>query len=166
MLGLGTCERSREGVSNDWLTPPALIKALGPFDLDPCASVGQPWPTAETMWTVADDGLTCDWFGAVWMNPPYGPHIGKWLDKLARHGNGLALIFARTETAAFHAAVWDRATALYFFRGRVQFHRPITGERQGNAAAPSVLVAYGDSAVARLRREELAAVHPGRLVII
>ncbi|NCW30719.1 MAG: adenine methyltransferase, partial [Alphaproteobacteria bacterium] len=29
-----------------WLTPPAVIKALGEFDLDPCASLDRPWDTA------------------------------------------------------------------------------------------------------------------------
>ena len=41
--------------SDDWITPREIIAALGPFDLDPCASATQPWPTAEHMLTVKDN---------------------------------------------------------------------------------------------------------------
>jgi hypothetical protein len=37
------------GGTDDWITPPGIIEALGPFDLDPCASVGQPWPCATNL---------------------------------------------------------------------------------------------------------------------
>jgi hypothetical protein len=32
--------------SDEWLTPPGILKALGQFDLDPCAPVNRPWDTA------------------------------------------------------------------------------------------------------------------------
>jgi len=141
--GVGGHQRAYRGFTDDWLTPPEIIAALGPFDLDPCASEPMPWPTASTMWTKADDGLAREWFGRVWLNPPYGPETGRWLKRLADHGTGTALIFARTETAMFHDHVWQRATAVLFLRGRLHFHYP-SGERASfNAGAPSVLVAYG-----------------------
>ena len=156
---MGSHSRPNEGQSNDWLTPPEVIQALPVFDLDPCASEGQPWQTAKTMWTVKDDGLSRDWFGTVWLNPPYGPHVWKWLEKLADHGEGIALIFARTETREFHRQVWQRASGLFFFAGRLHFHRPRTGERtRFNAGAPSVLASYGKSAW--LRRLKL----PGKFI--
>jgi hypothetical protein len=70
-----------------------------------------------------------------------------WLERLADHGHGTALIFARTETAMFHRQVWERAKACLFLEGRLHFHWP-DGERACfNAGAPSVLVAYsGDDA--------------------
>lgn len=135
-----------EGKTNDWLTPPEILAALPAFDLDPCASERQPWRTAKTMWTVKDDGLSRDWsgFGSVWLNLPYGPHVWKWLERGADYGRGIALIFARTETEGFHRCVWNRATGLFFFAGRLHFHRPVSGERSAfNAGSPSVLVAYG-----------------------
>lgn len=159
---MGSHHRPSEGKSNDWLTPPEIIDALGPFDLDPCASVRQPWPTAKEMLTVADDGLAWDWHGCVWLNPPYGPHVWAWLDKLADHGNGIALIFARTETKEFFRTVWERASCLFFIKGRLHFHRPVTGKRAAfNAGAPSVLVGYGPEACRRLR--SLTKI-PGRFV--
>ena len=133
------------GGTDQWLTPPGLLAALGPFDLDPCsAPEPRPWPTAAAHYTPADDGLRQPWHGRCWVNPPYSA-IGPWLAKLADHGHGTALIFARTETAAFRAQVWERATALLFPYGRLTFHRADGRPGNGNSGAPSVLVAYGDA---------------------
>ena len=129
-------ERPNEGATNTWLTPPEIIRALGEFDLDPCAAENQPWPTAKAHYTEAEDGLIQPWFGRVWLNPPYGPHLVKWLSRMATHGHGTAFLFARTETAAFHDYVGPKATAFLFLRGRVFFHRP-DGTPAGSPGAPS-----------------------------
>jgi hypothetical protein len=110
-----------------WLTPPHVLDALGPFDLDPCAvSEPRPWPTAAHHYTVEDDGLSKPWFGRVFMNPPYGgPAIVRpWLRRMVDHGRGIALIFARTETEAFFDFVWRAGTAALFLEGRLTFHYP------------------------------------------
>jgi hypothetical protein len=65
--------------------------------------------------------------------------------RLADHGNGIALIFARTETEMFHRLVWRMATALLFLEGRLHFRRLDGTRAPFNAGAPSVLVAYGES---------------------
>ena len=142
-LGMGGHESAVMG-KDEWLTPPEIIRALGSFELDPCAPVARPWATAIRHFTVDDNGLMLDWCGRVWMNPPYGPHVGIWLAKLAAHGTGTALIFARTETDAWHRYVWPLATSIAFLRGRLCFHH-VNGERaQNSAGAPSALIAYGD----------------------
>ena len=89
-------DRIKEG-KDEWLTPPGIIKSLGEFDLDPCSpeEYKRPWSTAKNHMTLSDDGLSKEWFGRVWCNPPYGRETFKWLNKLYHHGNGLALIFAR-----------------------------------------------------------------------
>lgn len=138
-----THDRNHDIGKEEWLTPPDLVQLLGPFDLDPCAPVRRPWDTAAEHYTVLDDGLLQPWHGRVWLNPPYGAETGKWLAKLARHGNGVALIFARTETAMFHEHVWPRASALLFLRGRLSFFNVDGTPGKGSAGAPSVLVAYG-----------------------
>lgn len=130
-------------LTDDWLTPPALHARLGAFDLDPCASVGQPWPTAARHYTIRDNGLVQPWQGRVWMNPPYGRDAARWLARLADHGDGIALIFARTETAMFFEHVWYDADAILFLRGRLTFYRPDGTPGDFNGGAPSVLVAYG-----------------------
>ncbi|WP_240636508.1 phage N-6-adenine-methyltransferase [Paenibacillus silvae] len=149
--GMGGHQSARM-MKDEWLTPPNIIEALGEFELDPCSPINRPWSTAKKHYTVEDDGLTQDWRGRVWMNPPYGTEAAVWLDKLSKHGNGIALIFARTETKMFFDHVWNKADALLFFKGRLFFHH-VSGEKaKANAGAPSVLIAYGKGNAESLRK--------------
>jgi phage N-6-adenine-methyltransferase len=135
-----------------WLTPPHILKSLGGgagFDLDPCASIDRPWDTARHHYTIEDDGLAQEWFGRVWCNPPYGKAMNPFLKKMVEHGNGIVLIFARTETRAFFDYVWDHANAILFIKGRLKFHTP-DGKVAGTAGSPSVLIAYGEDNVKAL----------------
>lgn len=136
---------------DEWLTPPEILNALGEFDLDPCSPINRPWATAKNHFTVQDDGLTKDWFGRVWCNPPYGLEAATWLHKLSIHRNGIALIFARTETKMFFDHVWNDADALLFIEGRLYFHHVDGSRAKGNAGAPSVLIAYGSKNTELLR---------------
>lgn len=151
--------------NDEWLTPPSIVEALGPFDLDPCSPVNRPWDTAAKHYTKEQDGLAQPWEGRVWLNPPYGRETFKWLEKLADHGNGIALIFARTEMKGFHEQVWDRADAVFFFEGRLRFHRA-DGSQGGSANAPSCLVAYSMSNIRRIWDALQAGMIAGRLLAI
>lgn len=148
--------QSANSGTTTWLTPRPIIWALGgpdSFDLDPCAAPApRPWPTAQAMNAEADgDGLALEWWGRVWLNPPYSSaDIERWLTKLADHARGTALIFARTETAAFERQIWARASGLIFLYGRLHFHYPDGQRAKANAGAPSVLVAYGQDDAERL----------------
>lgn len=127
---------------DEWLTPPGIIKALGEFDLDPCAPINRPWDMAKEHYTREHNGLLKPWHGRVWCNPPYGKETFRWLDRLSEHhGGGVALIFARTETKGFHRTVWEKAQSLFFFEGRLRFHT-VDGKQGGTANAPSCLVSY------------------------
>jgi hypothetical protein len=44
------------------------------------------------------------------------------MSRLAYHGNGIALVFARTETQWFTQSVWKQASGIFFFEGRLTFH--------------------------------------------
>jgi hypothetical protein len=149
MPAIGGHQRT-QGRTDEWITPPSLLRALGAFDLDPCASADQPWPTAAEMWTAKDDGLGRDWFGRVFCNPPYGHVVGKWLARLAQHGDGIALVFARTDTRAFERWVWSKAAACFFITGRLYFYHPDGTRAKSSAGAPSVLIAYGNQNVRAL----------------
>lgn len=74
---------------------------------------------------------------------------------MAAHGNGIALIFARTETKAFQEHCWRSADAMLFMAGRIKFRLP-GGGVSGPAGAPSVLVAYGQPNAQALRRSGIA----------
>jgi hypothetical protein len=142
--GMGS-HQATSSITDEWITPREIIQALGPFDLDPCSPGDRrPWDTAARHLSIEDNGLAQQWDGRVWLNPPYSG-AAAWLERLAFHGVGTALIFARTETAAWHEHVWPHAAGLLFLRGRLTFHH-VDGRRSGfNAGAPSVLVAYGSA---------------------
>lgn len=156
MNGIGSHHRPGQGKSDSWITPKSIIDELGPFNLDPCQCTPQPWPCAEDTYTIAEDGLALPWHGRVWLNPPYGRQTGMWLDRLAEHGRGTALIFARTETEMFVRQAWSRATALLFIAGRLYFHHPSGQRAVSSSGAPSVLVAYGNDDADRLRGSRIA----------
>lgn len=137
--------QSARAVTVEWLTPPNILKALGSFDLDPCAPIVRPWPMAAHHFTKIDDGLSKEWFGRVWCNPPFGREAVRWLRRMVSHNNGVALIPARTETAMFYECVWGKASAICFVKGRPHFHFPNGDRAPFNSGAPICLVAYGSA---------------------
>lgn len=150
--------QSARARTQEWLTPPEILAALGPFDLDPCAPAVRPWSTADRHLTIADNGLLQSWEGRVWLNPPYGRATARWMGRMAEHGCGTALIFARTETDAWFRFVWPIADGVLFLRGRLNFYRPdgtLLLRPDGgpaNAGAPSALIGYGADDAAVLER--------------
>jgi len=146
-----------------WLTPPHILKALGPFDLDPCACPEpRPWPTANHHYALPQNGLSLPWEGRIFLNPPYDNDGWIWLKKLAIHNDGIALVFARTETTGFVNTVWKAASAIMFLHGRLTFHYKSGKLGRTNAGAPSCLVAYGDKNSECLRACGL----PGTFILI
>jgi hypothetical protein len=141
--------------TKEWYTPPEIFVGLGlTFDLDPCSPPGGPmhvpFRASRKYYTYEDNGLVQPWRGRVWMNPPYGPDLPAWMGRLAAHGDGIALVFARTDTEWFHEYVVD-AGAVAFIRGRVRFIKP-DGTPGGSPGAGSMLVAYGADCVAAVNR--------------
>ena len=143
--------------TDEWLTPPEILARLGVFDLDPCAPIleRRPWSTAAHHFTIEDDGLSLNWHGRVWMNPPFGREAIKWMRKLKQHGEGIALIPARTETAMFYETVWGHADAVLFIEGRPHFYRADGTRAPFNSGAPICLIAYGEANVNALFRSGL-----------
>jgi hypothetical protein len=138
---------TRGAGSSEWYTPPHVFDALGViFDLDVCAPTGGvSWIPARRFLTVADDGLTSRWDGFVWMNPPYGRDVRAWMARMAAHANGIALIFARVDTAWWHESAITAAT-ICFLNRRLTFIAE-TGERaSANSGAPSALLGWGAGA--------------------
>lgn len=135
----------RDRGQSEWLTPPDIIAALGPFDLDPCSPLNRPWDTATVHLTVRENGLFRPWAGRVWMNPPFGREIPDWMRRMSAHGNGIALILARTETAWFQDYVFNSPAmfSMLFLRGRLTFHHVDGSPARGNCGGAPVLVAYG-----------------------
>ena len=71
---------------------------------------------------------------------------------MIEHGNGIVLVFCLADAAWFHAA-FKAATAVFMFRGRLQFSRPDgTGSR---CPLGCVLFAFGESNADSIRRANL-----------
>lgn len=130
--------------TSEWYTPPHVFEALGlEFDLDPAAPPGGvPWIPARQNFSEADDGLGRPWRGRVWLNPPYGRQTPLWLRRLADHGDGVALVFARSDTTWFQELA-PVATALCFVAGRLRFVPGDGRADSSTAGAPSLLMAFG-----------------------
>ena len=143
--GFASCEpSSNQGRTNTWFTPPWILQRLGRFDLDPCTVSTRPFATAGSH--IEHDrgfnGLHEKWGGRVWLNPPYGRGIGVWLERLKDHGDGVALVFARTD-AAWAQAAMRKAYSVMLLRGRVQFLNEHGIQARSSAACGSMLLAYG-----------------------
>lgn len=119
-----TSHHARVAYRTEYLTPPGLLTPLGAFDLDPCAPEPQrrPWSTAARHYDITQDGLAQPWHGRVWLNPPFGDEAATWLARLVEHGNGIALVPARTETQMFAQHVWGAADVVCFLHKRPHFH--------------------------------------------
>lgn len=163
----GFTHESTYNESKEWYTPREIFQAMGiDFDLDPC-SPGQDivrWVPAQIHFTAKDNGLEQDWFGNVFMNPPYGSDTPIWLDKLSKYGNGIALVFARPDTKWFQRYV-PLADAICFIESRIHFIPQCQAlfyadgiwdpkkdtyidsesgeERKSRPGAASMLIAYG-----------------------
>lgn len=154
------------GQSDDWYTPPDMLDAIGmTFDLDPCSPGPDHWVPCLSYFTKEVDGLSQDWFGTVFMNPPFGGRNGHvpWLRKFLEHGDGIAVVRAYTSSGWFHD--WAvHAHAMLFPRGKTKFIKPdgSIGKAPGHGI---VLLAMGDKAVSALKACGLGLFVPLREIV-
>ena len=144
------------GATDEWYTPPYIFEALGcRFDLDVAAPARRTHVPCDR--ALCSDSLTSEWFGFIWMNPPFGGRnaLSPWLTKFFDHGNGIALTPDRTSAPWFREA-WARAD-LVMFLPKVRFLRPngTEGKQPGNgtalwASGPRAIGALGRAASANL----------------
>lgn len=146
--------------SDTYVSPKWIIDALGPFDLDPCTPENMPWQTAAHRFTKKEDGLMQAWFGRVWLNPPYAREAKKWMRKLCDHGNGIALLLARTETKDWFETVWPKADSILFLKGRFYFYDESGKRLPANCGAAPALIAYGENNTTSLFESKI----PGKLL--
>lgn len=118
----------------EWYTPVLYVESarevLGVIDTDPASNpVAQQVVKAAHWYGVDDDGLTKDWSGTVFLNPPYAfPAIARFIEKLCdavRSGAVTAAILLTnnsTDTGWWHQAA-STASAICFTRGRINFYK-------------------------------------------
>ena len=120
--------------NNEWWTPEKYVDAarrvMGDIDLDPASSdeaneiVG-----ASMFFTKDEDGLGRDWFGRVWLNPPYGGAQAEFTQKLIGCFEGgevseaILLVNANATDTKWFAGLWDYL--LCFTDHRINFHSPL-----------------------------------------
>jgi hypothetical protein len=116
--------------THEWYTPPHIIESvqavLGTIDLDPCSNAKGYAANvpASKHFTLEDDGLTQEWHGRVFVNPPFGKHLPDWVEKLEREilfgrcQESIILTPARTDTRWF-SSFWNRH--ICWISGRLKF---------------------------------------------
>ena len=140
-----------------WHTPPLVIEKArlalgGAIDLDPASNrEAQECVRAEKYFSKVDDGLTREWFGRVFLNPPYAqPDIELFIDKLIGELAASRVTAAILLTNSFTGTKWfsraaRAATAVCFTTGRIRFIAP-DGEKLASPALGQVLFFFGDDA--------------------
>ena len=133
-----------QSITDDWATPRALfdeLNAVHKFELDAAASsdnhLCQMWFGLDHPDTDRRDGLTGNWIGRTWVNPPYGRGIYDWVKKAASHDDLVVMLLpSRTDTKWFHEFVYHYAD-IKFIKGRLKF-----GAGINPAPFPSILVTF------------------------
>jgi len=155
MSATGPVRRSKTS-RDDWITPRELVAGLaaelnlGRFDLDAAADPGN---AQAALWLSGPHygpgfggrcGLCASWQGRVWLNPPYGGGLDRWVDKihqeLSRDAPPQAIVVLlsnATETLYFERLA-SLATGLVFITGRIGFIDPSTGKPATNNPSGSV----------------------------
>jgi hypothetical protein len=132
--------------SPEWYTPHDLTADiatfLGEIDLDPCAEPERSVPAKRHIVGLeGQDGLAEPWAGRVFVNPPYGRGIKRWVEKALGDPDiteCVLLVPARTDTSWFQPCF---AHTVCFIRGRLRFRTP--DGRYDNAPFPNALVYRG-----------------------
>ena len=139
--GMGTETKMRVHFSSQtiyWETPKEFFEKLNTefcFTLDVCATKQN--AKCAKFFSEEDNGLSREWVGTCWMNPPYGREIGKWVKK-AHDANTtvVCLLPARTDTKWFHDYILGKAE-IRFIKGRLKF-----GGSKSSAPFPSMLAIF------------------------
>lgn len=127
--------------TDNWATPSEFFDEMnaihGPFDMDVCADAAN-----AKVWRYFDknmDGLSQEWTGKCWMNPPYGRTIAAWMKKAYESSLAgatvVCLVPSRTDTAWWHN--YAMKGEITFIRGRLKF-----GDSKNSAPFPSAVVVF------------------------
>tara|TARA_Y100000034_G_C6856029_1_gene389024 strand:- start:713 stop:1219 length:507 start_codon:yes stop_codon:yes gene_type:complete len=140
--------------SAEWETPEDFFNKLNQtynFTLDPCSTSAN--TKCQNHYTKEEDGLTQDWGGQqVFVNPPYGRQMKKWVKKAFEEGQKpdttvVMLIPSRTDTKYWHDYCM-KADVIYFVKGRLHFKNKVAADYTGKtktspAPFPSAVVVFG-----------------------
>lgn len=145
-------QRMQSSESNEWYTPSKYIEAartvLGGIDLDPASSaVANANVQAARFYSLDDDGLSQEWKGRIWLNPPYGGKAAAFISKLiGAHADhdvtaAVALVSSHSTDTEWFMPLWN--CVLCFTYGRIHFVKS-DGSGQAGATHGSVFAYFGD----------------------
>lgn len=135
---------------NEWYTPVEYLESaravLGTINLDPASNeFANERVQAEMYYTEEDNGLEQEWYGSIWLNPPYSSDSVKpFAEKLinSKFDEAIVLVNNATETEWFNLLI-SKASAIVFPKGRIQFDK-----RDGKHGSPlqgQAFIYYGDN---------------------
>lgn len=124
-------------------TPDHITGALGMFDLDPCAGASTMIGRVNWWDGRGEDGLSRDWFGTVWCNPPFSQK-SVWIDKMTGHGDGI-LILPERGSAPWFGPLAQKAGRYFVLGKKINF---VGGSSYNNVG--SVLFPFGDESVKKI----------------
>jgi len=136
--------------NDDYFTPKWIFDKLNVvFDLDVCGpSIQCNVPSIKT-YTIDEDGLSQNWVGSVWMNPPFSKQK-PWVNKFIEHGNGIALLpWYRSQHLL---KIWNLADAVCMLPPNLKFDHLVDGHKSIFSACG--LFAFGDQNVEALKNME------------
>jgi phage N-6-adenine-methyltransferase len=130
----------KSSLTDEWATPDSFFSPFDAefgFTLDACALPEN--TKCARFFSPDDDGLSHPWTGVVWMNPPYGRSIGRWMQKAwessCEGATVVCLVPSRTDSAWWHD--YAMKGEVRFVRGRIRF-----SGSSDNAPFPSAVVVF------------------------
>ena len=126
--------------TDQWATPQWFFEKYNNifnFTLDVCADECN--KKCDRYYTKEQDGLSQEWDGMCWMNPPYGREIIKWMQKAYESSltgaTVVCLVPSRTDTKWWHE--YAMKGEIEFIKGRLKF-----GNVKNSAPFPSAIVVF------------------------
>ena len=133
---------------DEYYTPFYIFEKLDfVFDLDVAAPVEDlSHVTASASYNVNIDGLKADWYGTIWMNPPFSK-AKPWVEKFISHNNGIALL--PTSKARWFEQIWESADGIALLGNQLKFE--YEGKVNKGIFMPCLLFAMGETCADVLR---------------
>ena len=138
--------------SDDYYTPPEFFEQLGMrFNLDVASPAGGcHWIPADNYYDQQSDGLTSDWYGTVFMNPPFS-HTALWGRKFVEHGCGVAIV--PISRAHWFNALWaDASVKLAIPRQDKSLFTFVKEGKRVGVFMPIIVAAMGDQSIDAISR--------------
>ena len=110
-----------------WETPPHIFKfGCELFNFHPEIDVCATAQDKKCELFIGEDSLNKEWNRDFWINPPY-QNVKEWIRKayyshIKFNVSGLALLFAKTDTHAFHNFIFHKSE-VHFLEGRIKFFK-------------------------------------------